>query len=35
MRMTNLVKLAVIGILGVTIACSVSPEMDESMTRQT
>ena len=25
MRMTNLVKLAVIGILGVTVACSVSP----------
>ncbi len=35
MRMTNLVKLAVIGVLGVTVACSVSPEMDESMARQT
>ena len=35
MRMTNLVKLAVIGILGVTVACSVSPEMDESLARQT
>ena len=35
MRMTNLLKLAVVGILGVTVACSVSPEMDESISRQT
>ena len=34
MRMTNLFKLAVVGILGVTVACSVSPEMDASMERQ-
>ena len=35
MRMTNLIKLAIIGILGATVACSVSPEMDESMARTT
>lgn len=34
MRMINLFKLALVGILGVTVACSVSPEMDESMARQ-
>ena len=34
MRMTNLLKLAIVGILGITVACSVSPEMDESMAQQ-
>jgi len=34
MRMINLVKLAAAGIVGITAACSVSPEMDESMARQ-
>ena len=33
--MTNFIKLFIVGILGVTVACSVSPEMDESMARQT
>lgn len=31
MRMTNLLKLAVLGILGITVACSVSPELDKDM----
>lgn len=31
MRMTNLLKLAFIGVLGVTVACSVSPELDKDM----
>ncbi len=35
MRMTNLIKLAIIGMLGITVACSVSPEMDENLARQT
>lgn len=35
MRMTNLLKLAIVGVLGITVACSVSPEMDASMARQT
>ncbi len=35
MRMTNLLKLTVVGIFGVTVACSVSPEMDANMARQT
>ena len=31
MRMTNLLKSAVIGVLGITVACSVSPELDKDM----
>ncbi len=34
MRMTNLFKLAIAGILGITVACSVSPELDQQMARQ-
>lgn len=35
MRMTNLVKLAVCAIIGITAACSVSPEMDMEMADRT
>ena len=35
MRMTNLVKLAVLAVLGITVACSVSPEMDQEMADRT
>jgi len=31
MRMTNLFKLTVLGILGVTVACSLSPQLDEDI----
>ena len=31
MRMTNFIKLSVLAILGITVACSVSPEMDREM----
>jgi len=31
MRMTNWFKLTVLGILGITVACSFSPQMDEEM----
>jgi len=34
MRMINIFKLATICILGITIACSVSPEMDREMTQR-
>lgn len=34
MRMINLLKLTAAGIIGITAACSVSPEMDETMARQ-
>ena len=34
MRMTNLLKLAVVCILGITVACSVSPEMDREMAQR-
>ena len=31
MRMTNWFKLTVLGILGITVACTFSPQMDEEM----
>lgn len=31
MRMTNLFKLTVLGILGITVACSLSPELDAEL----
>ena len=34
MRMTNLIKLAIIGIIGATVACSISPEMDKDMAQR-
>ncbi len=34
MRMTNLIKLAVIGVLGITVACSVNPEMDKDLAQR-
>lgn len=34
MRMINLVKLAVIGLVGLTVACSISPELDEQIDKQ-
>lgn len=34
MRMTNLIKLALISIIGITVACSVSPEMDREMAQR-
>ncbi|MEE6206790.1 MAG: hypothetical protein VZR95_01900 [Alphaproteobacteria bacterium] len=34
MRLTNFIKLSVIAILGVTVACSVSPEMDKDMAQR-
>lgn len=34
MRMTNLCKLVVLSILGITAACSVSPEMDREMAQR-
>lgn len=35
MRMTNLYKLTVLGILGIAAACSVSPELDREMEQRT
>lgn len=34
MRMTNIFKLATLCILGITVACSVSPEMDREMAQR-
>ena len=34
MRMTNLLKLVTVCILGITVACSVSPEMDREMAQR-
>ncbi len=33
MRMTNLFKITALGILGITVACSFSPQMDEDITQ--
>ena len=35
MRMTNWLKLSIIGLIGVLVACSVSPEMDAEMAQET
>ena len=35
MRMTNLFKLTVLGILGITVACSLSPQMDAELEQGT
>ena len=34
MRMTNILKLATLCVLGITVACSVSPEMDREMSQR-
>lgn len=34
MRMINLFKFAVIGVVGITVACSISPELDSQMAKQ-
>ena len=34
MRMTNLIKLSILAVLGITVACSVSPEMDREMSQR-
>ena len=34
MRMSNLLKLAVIGIVGITVACTISPELDDQMAKE-
>ena len=34
MRMINLLKLAVVGIVGITVACSISPELDNQMAKE-
>ncbi len=35
MRMTNLLKTTVLGILGITVACTMSPQMDEDIAQTT
>ena len=34
MRMINLLKLAIVGVVGITVACSISPEQDEQMEKR-
>ncbi len=35
MRMINLLKPAILALIGITVACSISPELDEKMANQT